>query len=71
MTLSYAEEEYVAATSVACQTVWMRRTLSELQHEQNEPTPFFCDNNSTIALLRNLVLHKRRILIQGIILSVK
>ena len=59
MTLSFAEVEYVAATAVACQTVWMRRTLFELQHEQNEPTPIFCDNNSTIALSRNHVFHKR------------
>ena len=57
--LSSAEAEYVAATVAACQTVWMRRTLSELQHEQNEPTPIFCDNNSGIALSRNHVFHKR------------
>ena len=33
VTLSFVEVEYVAATTTACQTVWMRRTLSELQHE--------------------------------------
>jgi len=38
LTISSAEAEYVATIAVACQTVWMRRTLSELQHEQNEPT---------------------------------
>ena len=59
VTLSSAEAEYVATTSVACQTIWMRRTLSELQHEQNESTPIFCDNNSAIALSRNHVFHKR------------
>ena len=37
----------------------MRRTLSELQHEKNEPNPIFSDNNSTIALSRNHVFHKR------------
>ena len=37
----------------------MRRTLFELQHQQNEPTPIFCDNNSAIALSRNHVFHKR------------
>ena len=30
VTLSSAEAEYVAVTTAACQTVWMRRTLSEL-----------------------------------------
>ena len=58
VTLSSAEAEYVAATATACQTVWMRRTLSELQHEQNEPTQFFCDINSAIALSRNCFFHK-------------
>ena len=37
VTLFYAEAEYVATTTAACQTIWMR-TLSELHHEQNEPT---------------------------------
>ena len=40
MTLFFAEVEYVAAIASACQTVWMRRTLSELQHEQNEQLKF-------------------------------
>ena len=39
--------------------MWMRRTLSELQHEQDEPTQTFCDNKSTIALERNHIFHKR------------
>ena len=37
----------------------MRRTLSKLRHEQNEPTPILCDNNSAISLSRNHVFHKR------------
>ena len=41
LTISYAESEYVVVTTTACQTVWMRRNLSELQHEQIEPTQFF------------------------------
>ena len=59
VTLSSTKAKFVAATTTACQTVWMRRTLSELQHEQNEPTQIFCDNKSTIALSRNNVFHKR------------
>ena len=58
LTLSSAEAQYVAATIATCQTVWMRRTLFELQHEQNEPTPIFCDNKLAIALSRNHVFHK-------------
>ena len=60
VTLSSIEAEYVAATTTACQTVWMRRTLSELQYEQNEPTPIFCDNKSTIALSRNHVFSQNK-----------
>ena len=59
VTLSFVEAEYVAATSATCQTIWMRRTLSELQHEKNETTPIFRDNKSAIALSRNHVFHKR------------
>ena len=35
ITLPYVEAEYVVATSAACQSMWMRRVLSDLQHEQN------------------------------------
>ena len=59
VTLSSSEAEYVAVTTATYQTVWMRRTLSELQHEQNEPTQIFCDNKLAIALSRNHVFHKR------------
>lgn len=38
VTLSTAEAEYIAATNCATQTVWLRRILSELQHQQNGPT---------------------------------
>ena len=58
VTLSSTEAKYVAATTTACQTMWMRRTLSELHHEQNEPTQFFCDSKSAIALSRNHIFHK-------------
>ena len=57
--LSSAEAEYVTATTATCQTMWMRRTLYELLHEQDEPTQVFCDNKSVIALLRNHIFHKR------------
>ena len=59
VTISSAEAEYVAATSTACQVVWMRRVLLDLQHNHEEPTPILCDNKSTIALSKNHVFHKR------------
>eukprot|EP00253_Pinus_taeda_P011002 PITA_11002 len=57
--LSTAEVEYVAATAVACQAVWMRRMLRSLSQEQAKATVIFCDNSSAIALSKNSMFHKR------------
>eukprot|EP00253_Pinus_taeda_P024150 PITA_24150 len=57
--LSTAEAEYVAATTVACQAIWMRRMLRSLCQEQAKGTMIFCDNSSAIALSKNFVFHKR------------
>ena len=59
VTLSSAKAKYVAATSVACQAVWMRRVLIDLSQNHQELTTIFCDNNSTIALSKSHVFHKR------------
>jgi hypothetical protein len=37
----------------------MRMIMTELLHEQQEPTHIFCDNKSVIALSRNHVFHKK------------
>jgi hypothetical protein len=47
------------ATSASCQVVWLRRLLNDMSHTENEPTPIFCDNTSTIALSKNHVFHKK------------
>eukprot|EP00253_Pinus_taeda_P002163 PITA_02163 len=57
--LSTAEAEYVAATAVACQEIWMRRMLKSLCQEQAKGTVIFCDNSSAIAISKNYVFHKR------------
>lgn len=57
--LSTAEAEYIAATSCATQTVWLRRILEVMHHEQNTPTKIYCDNKSAIALSKNPVFHGR------------
>eukprot|EP00253_Pinus_taeda_P012599 PITA_12599 len=59
VSLSTTEAEYVAATTAACQAVWLRRVLKDLCHEQEKGTPIYCDNSSTIALSKNFVFHKR------------
>jgi len=59
VTLSTTEAEFVAAATSACQAIWLRRILEELQFYQHEPTVIHCDNSSTIKLSRNPVLHGR------------
>ena len=58
-TLSTAEAEYVAATSSACQGVWLRRLLADFEQEQMEATGIFCDNRSAIAIAKSPVMHGR------------
>ena len=57
--LSSAEAKYIAATSATCEAVWHRRILIDLQHKQQSPITMFCDNMSTIAMMKNLVFHSR------------
>ncbi|GJZ17872.1 retrovirus-related pol polyprotein from transposon TNT 1-94 [Tanacetum coccineum] len=57
--LSSTKAEYVAATSSACQAVWLRRILCDLSEEQVEATDIFCDNQSAVMLARNPIYHGR------------
>ncbi|GKV32259.1 hypothetical protein SLEP1_g40876 [Rubroshorea leprosula] len=59
VTLSTIEAEYMAATSCACQAIWLRRIMEELELNQHEATSIYCDNSSAIKLSRNPVLHGR------------
>ena len=59
VTLSSAEAEYVAATSAACQAVWLRRVLDGLKQKQQGSTAIYCDNTSAIALSKNSVFHQK------------
>ena len=59
MTLSTSEAEYVATTSAACQAIWLRRMLADLQPEQKGATKIFCDNKATISMTKNPTFHSR------------
>ena len=59
VTLSTTEAEFVAATTCACQAVWLRRILHMVNFKQEGPTLIYCDNTSTIKLSKNPVLHGR------------
>ena len=57
--LSSFEAEYLACTHAACEVVWLRQLLAELGHEQNLPTPLFCNNNGTVACTHDPHGHTR------------
>ncbi|GKV47717.1 hypothetical protein SLEP1_g54586 [Rubroshorea leprosula] len=57
--LSSSEAEYVAASSAACQAIWMRRIMKDLQQVQEKATKIFCDNKATILMTKNPVFHGR------------
>lgn len=59
VTLSTTEAEFVAATSCACQAIWLKKILEELHFKQEGATAIYCDNSSTIKLSKNPVLHGR------------
>ena len=56
---SSAEAEYIAAANSANQAIWLRRILEDMGEKQNEATQIFCDNKSTIAMVKNPVFHGR------------
>ncbi|KAA0058958.1 retrovirus-related Pol polyprotein from transposon TNT 1-94 [Cucumis melo var. makuwa] len=57
--LSSSEAEYGAATLATCQAIWLRRMLTELQHEQEGASVIFCDNKAMISMTKNLTFHSR------------
>ncbi|KZV47100.1 retrovirus-related Pol polyprotein from transposon TNT 1-94, partial [Dorcoceras hygrometricum] len=59
VTLSTTEAEFVAATSCACQAIWLKKILTDLKFKTHGPTVIYCDNNSAIKLSKNPVLHGR------------
>ncbi|CAL1358512.1 unnamed protein product [Linum trigynum] len=61
VTLSTNEAEFVAASYVAAQCVWLRRILEQMNWTESikEPTKVLCDNNSAIKLSKNPILHGR------------
>ena len=57
--LSTAEAEYTALSSAAQECVWMRRLITELGNPPRGPTTILEDNQSSIAMARNLQFHGR------------
>ncbi|KAJ9565938.1 hypothetical protein OSB04_001904 [Centaurea solstitialis] len=57
--LSSCEAEFMAATSAACQAVWLRELLAEVTGLKKQKVLIRIDNKSTIALSKNPVFHGR------------
>ena len=57
--LSSAEAEYVASTSAACEAIWLKRILADMQQQVDGSTDIYCDNMSAIAMTKNPVFHSR------------
>ena len=57
--LSSAEAEYMEASQAACEAIWMRKVLVGLFGSHSNPTVIYCDNQSCIKLLINLVFDDR------------
>ncbi|XP_031253393.1 secreted RxLR effector protein 161-like [Pistacia vera] len=54
---STVEVEYIVVAAVVNQTIWLRKILRHMKLERREPTTIFCDNQSTIAMAKNLAFH--------------
>jgi hypothetical protein len=59
ISLSTAEEEYIAATICCTRCLWMKQTLTDIQVEYDDPIPIYCDNTNAIGILNNLVMHSK------------
>jgi len=54
---STAEAEYIAATAVMNQAIWIRKLMVDLQMEQKESTQILVDNQAAISIAKNHVFH--------------
>jgi len=59
LSLSSCEAEYIAATLVACQGVWLSRLISDLSGDRVQKFRLLMDNKSALELSKNPVYHER------------
>ena len=59
MATSSTQAEYHTLSTTSKESIWLRQFLSEIGHQQQEPTTILQDNQLTIALTYNLVNHSR------------
>ncbi|KAD4586372.1 hypothetical protein E3N88_23973 [Mikania micrantha] len=59
MALSSCEAEFMAATAVACQGLWLRNLVSDFLDVKAQKVQLLVDNESAIALMKNPIFHGR------------
>lgn len=57
MALSSIEVEYIVASTMNCEAIWIRKLLAGLFYQDLDPTVIYYDNQSCIKLYENLVFH--------------
>jgi len=57
--LSSCEAEFMAATYAAMQALWLRSLMAEITAKEPKVVTLYVDNNSAIALMKNLVFYGR------------
>lgn len=57
--LSSCEAEFMAATAMTCQGVWLRKLLGQFTDGCVGPVILYIDNKSAIDLAKNPVFHGR------------
>eukprot|EP00253_Pinus_taeda_P026337 PITA_26337 len=57
--LSLAEAEYMAASTVSCEAIWLRKLFVNLFRRMMKATRIMCDNQSCIKFSENPVYHDR------------
>ncbi len=57
--LSSTEAEYIALSTTAQETIWLKTLLRELGYQMRIPTTLFCDNQGAIQLTKNGNQRKR------------
>jgi hypothetical protein len=57
--LSSCDAEYIAASTAACQGIWLGRLLGSFYRREASGATIFVDNQSAIQLCKNPVFHGR------------
>jgi hypothetical protein len=59
VSLSTTEGEYIAVAGCCTQVLWMKKKMTDIQVEYDEPIPIYCDNTNAIIISKNSVMHSK------------